>query len=106
MSVNVCDLSDSTTLLRVSLKRRVKYNAENPLHTPDRCVAEMVTDFFQFHFLPSLPSKSTSPTSLSFPVKGSCILLMPTSMTAAPSLIISAVMRLGIPSRNIRDGKI
>ena len=44
-----------------------------------------------------LPSKSTSPTNRCFPVTGSCTRFIPTSITAAPSLIMSAVMRFGIP---------
>lgn len=43
------------------------------------------------------PSKSTSPTNLVFPVRGSWIWLMPTSITAAPSLTISVVINCGIP---------
>lgn len=45
-----------------------------------------------------LPSKSTSPTRRDLAVTGSCTLVIPTSMTAAPSLIMSAVMRLGMPA--------
>lgn len=46
----------------------------------------------------NLPSKSTSPMSLSLPVFGSRTRFMPTSMTAAPSFTISAVMRPGMPT--------
>lgn len=51
--------------------------------------------------IPASPSKSTSPTSLLFPVTGSCTLFIPTSITAAPSLIMSAVMRFGIPDGSV-----
>jgi len=44
-----------------------------------------------------LPSKSTSPTRQSLPVTGSCMRLMPTSITAAPSFNISAVIKWGTP---------
>lgn len=47
----------------------------------------------------SSPSKSTSPMSRTFPVFGSCMRLMPTSMTAAPSFTMSAVIRPGIPAQ-------
>lgn len=47
----------------------------------------------------SSPSKSTSPMSRTFPVFGSWMRLMPTSMTAAPSFTMSAVIRPGIPAR-------
>ena len=43
------------------------------------------------------PSKSTSPTSLNLLIFSSQIRLIPTSITAAPSLIISALIRPGIP---------
>lgn len=47
----------------------------------------------------SSPSKSTSPMSRTFPVFGSWMRLMPTSMTAAPSFTMSAVIRPGIPAQ-------
>lgn len=51
-----------------------------------------------------LPSKSTSPMRRIFPVLGSWMRFMPTSMTAAPSLTILAVMSPGTPShRHRRD---
>lgn len=53
-----------------------------------------------------IPSKSTSPTSLGLAVTGSCTLLIPTSMTAAPSLIMSAVIKLGIPERQDTEAPI
>lgn len=49
-------------------------------------------------FCPHSPSKSTSPMSRTFPVLGSWTRLMPTSMTAAPSLTISAVISPGTPT--------
>lgn len=50
------------------------------------------------YVLDYLPSKSTSPISRSFPVFGSWMRFMPTSMTAAPSFTISAVMSPGTPA--------
>lgn len=47
-----------------------------------------------------LPSKSTSPMSRTLPVLGSWMRLMPTSMTAAPSFTMSAVISPGTPSHN------
>lgn len=51
-----------------------------------------------------LPSKSTSPMRRILPVLGSWMRFMPTSMTAAPSLTILAVISPGTPShRHRRD---
>lgn len=44
-----------------------------------------------------LPSKSTSPMSRTLPVLGSWMRFMPTSMTAAPSFTMSAVISPGTP---------
>lgn len=49
-----------------------------------------------------LPSKSTSPMRRIFPVLGSWTRFMPTSMTAAPSLTILAVISPGTPSHRHR----
>lgn len=61
------------------------------------------SSIYWFLYFKKLPSKSTSPTNLGLAVVGSWILFIPTSMTAAPSLIISAVIRFGIPKRGDRN---
>ena len=62
-------------------------------------------DFYIFKKSYHLPSKSTSPTNLGLAVMGSWILFIPTSMTAAPSLIISAVIRFGMPRNGDRNDR-